>query len=72
MVFQVLEVKVAEELFKGLVSLLDLNKELLGVRAGLGASSRAHMQLDSSPLLTIEFEGLQKAKMFIFRPSSLF
>jgi len=43
MVFQVLEVKVAEELLKGLVSLLDLNKEFLGVRAGLGTSSRAHM-----------------------------
>lgn len=71
MILQMLKIELLQELLERLVALLDLHKELLSVRPRLGASARAHMQLDSSPLFAVEFQGLQKTEVLIFRPSTL-
>jgi hypothetical protein len=71
MILQMLKIELLQELLERLIALLDLHKELLGVRPRLGASARAHMQLDSAPLFPVEFQGLQKTEVLIFRPSTL-
>ncbi len=71
MILNVSKVEICQKFLESLISSLNFDKEFLGMRSGLSASTSTHVLLDSAPLLSEEFEGFKEPKMLVFRPASL-
>ncbi len=70
--FQILEVKLAEEIIEVEIFLFNFYEELLSMRPCLGARACPYVCLHSAPLFSEEFESFKKSEVLVFTPSPWF